>query len=200
MVNAINTENAAREDVTKAMDGDELVIEFSRATNTPDNMLANLVLENADDKFGEGATAVWSSDKKLVVTLGTGSAISTSSKIIVKNVKFANGTGKLSQNNENESDAVAVTGKFDGREYWIDSATKTVANGRTRITVALTKSAIATEATNVFAICQAYNSKNTVETISAIGVPDKATNSFVFDFSATNLTDFEVVVLKGDYE
>lgn len=197
--NAINTENAAREDVTKAKDGDELVIEFNRATNTPDNMLANLALENADDKFGEGATAVWNSDKKLVVTLGTGSAISTSSKIIVKNVKFANGTGKLSQSNASESEAIAITGKFDGREYWIDSATKAVANGRTRITVSLTKSAIATEATNVFAICQAYNSKNTVETISAIGVPDKATNSFIFDFNATNLTDFEVVVLKGDY-
>lgn len=197
--NAINTENAAREDVTKAKDGDELVIEFGRATNTPDNMLENLALENAEDKFGEGATAVWSGDKKLVVTLGEGAVISTSSKIIVKNVKFANGTGKLSQSNADESEAVAVTGKFDGREYWIDNATKSVANGRTRITVSLKKSAIATEATNVFAICQAYNSKNTVETISAIGVPDKAENSFVFDFNATNLTDFEVFVLKGDY-
>ncbi len=197
--NALNTENAAREDVTKALDGDELVIEFNRATNKPADMITNLSLENADDKFGEGATAVWATDKKLVVTLGTGSVVTTSSKIIVKNVKFANNTGKLSQTDANTSEATAITGKFDGREYWVDSATKAVANGRTRITVALTKSAIATEATNVFAICQAYNSKNTVETISAIGVPDKATNSFIFDFNATNLTDFEVFVLKGDY-
>lgn len=63
----------------------------------------------------------------------------------------------------------------------------------------IVKSPIATDTTNIFAVCQAYNSRNTVETISAIGVPNKATHLFVFDFNAANFADFDVLVLKGDY-
>ena len=197
---AVGVDNTSREDVSVAKAGDKIIIEFSRSTNKPDNMLANLSTDaTGDNPFGVGAEASWEGFKKLVITLGTEPTITVSNKITVKNVKFANGTGRLSQGNVNESEPCAITGKFDGREFWITSATKKTTNNRTRVEVDMTGSTLASDLTNVFAICQAYSSGNVVKTISAIEINDIAEQSLMFDFTATDLSDFEVFVLKGDY-
>lgn len=197
---ANNVENAPREDVTKGLEGDNIIVRFEDVTNKLDGDDAKTNVEVVGtDSFGENYTAVWSDNKTIVITLGTDPIITTATKIIVKDVKFANGTGYLA---EGGADRITktLTGQFDGRMYWIVNPAKNDANGRVRVVGTINKADITNPAVlTPYVICQAINSNDVVLSINAIKLSDVASNEVVFDFDAANLAKIKMFVLNGDY-
>jgi len=199
-VKANNTENAPRADVTKGLEGDNIIVRFEDVTNklAGDDAKANVALVGTDS-FGENYTATWSDNKTIVITLGTNPVITTATQVIVKDVKFANGTGFLGEGGADQI-TKTLTGQFDGRTYWIVNPDKNDVNGRVRVVGTINKADITNPAVlTPYVVCQAMNSKDVVLSINAIKLADVATNDVVFDFDATNLAKIKMFVLNGDY-
>lgn len=200
-VKANATESAPREDVTKGLKGDNIIVRFEDVTNKTagTDAKANIELVTVTDSFGEGYTATWSDNKTIIVTLGENPAVTTESQVIIKDVKFANRTGYLAENGA-EQVTKSLTGQFDGRTYWIVNSDKVTANGRVRVVGTINKADITNPAVfTPFVVCQAMNSENVVLSINAIKLSDIDTSDVVFDFDATNLAKIKMFVLNGDY-
>ncbi len=196
-VKANDTDNAPRADVTKGLAGDNIIVKFEDVTDklAGSDASANIILDDAGDSFGTGYTAIWSDSKTIEVTLGTDPVITNSSKVIIKDVKFANGTGYLASGGATQV-TKELTGQFDGKRYWITNVAKTTTKERVRVT-----GTVSTEYNGVkpFVVCQAMTASNTVLSISAVKLNDVASSDVVFDFSATNVAKIKMFVVDGDY-
>lgn len=199
-VRANNTDNAPREDFTKGLKGDNIVIRFEDITDKAAgaDAKANIELASGED-FGTDYTAVWDDNKTIIITLGENTTVTTASQIKIKDVHFANGTGYLAEGGANEV-VKALTGQFDGRKYWIVNPEKNDVNGRARVVGMINKADITTPAVlNPFVVCQSYNDAGTVISINATSIADTVSNNVVFDFDAANLSKIKLFVLGGDY-
>lgn len=199
-VKANNTDNAPREDITKGAQGDNIIVRFADVTDKAAgaDAAANVELVSGES-FGTGYTAVWSDYKTIVITLGEGTTVTTASRIRIKDVHFANGTGYLAAGSTNAVES-GLTGQFDGRKYWIVNPDKQNVNGRVRVVGMINKADITdAQALSPFVVCQAYNSAGTVISINAASIADSVSNNVVFDFDAANLSKIKLFVLGGDY-
>lgn len=203
-VKANNTDNAPREDFTKGIKGDNIIVRFEDATDkvagTDAKANIEFVATSEDDAgFGTDYTAVWNDNKTIIVTLGEGATVTTASEVKIKDVKFANGTGYLAEGSSNEV-VKSLTGQFDGRKYWIINPDKNDTNGRVRVVGVVNKADITNpEVLNPFVVCQSYNNAGVVLSINAMQIADEATNNVVFDFDAKDLAKIKLFVLGGDY-
>lgn len=199
-VRANNTDNAPREDFTKGLKGDNIVIRFEDITDKAagTDAKANVELVSEED-FGTDYTAVWNDNKTIIITLGENTTVTTASEIKIKDVHFANGTGYLAEGGANEV-VKTLTGQFDGRKYWIVNPEKNDVNGRVRVVGMINKADITAPAVlNPFVVCQSYNKSGTVISINATSIADTVSNNVVFDFDAANLAKIKLFVLGGDY-
>lgn len=199
-VRANNTDNAPREDFTKGLKGDNIVIRFEDITDkvAGTDAKANVELVSEED-FGADYTAVWNDNKTIIITLGEDTTVTTASEIKIKDVHFANGTGYLSDGGANEV-VKTLTGQFDGRAFWIVNPEKNEANGRIRVVGIINKADITAPAVlSPFVVCQSYNSAGTVVSINATSIADTVSNNVIFDFDAANLSKVKLFVLGGDY-
>lgn len=199
-VRANNTDNAPREDFTKGLKGDNIVVRFEDITDkaAETDAKANIELVSGED-FGTDYTAVWNDNKTIIITLGENTTVTTASKIKIKDVHFANGTGYLAEGSANEV-VKTLTGQFDGRKYWIVNSEKNAVNGRVRVVGMINKADITEPAVlNPFVVCQSYNNDGTVVSINATSITDAVSSSVVFDFDAAKLSKIKLFVLGGDY-
>lgn len=199
-VRANNTDNAPREDFTKGLKGDNIIIRFEDVTDKAAGADAksNVELVSAED-FGTDYTAVWNDNKTIIITLGENTTVTTASEIKIKDVHFANGTGYLADGGANEV-VKSLTGQFDGRKYWIVNPEKKDVNGRVRVVGMINKADITAPAVlSPFVVCQSHNSAGTVISINATSIADTVSNNVVFDFDAANLSKIKLFVIGGDY-
>lgn len=199
-VRANNTDDAPREDFTKGLKGDNIVIRFEDVTDKAagTDAKANIELVSGED-FGTDYTAVWNDNKTIIITLGENTTVTTASEIKIKDVHFANGTGYLADGGADEV-VKNLTGQFDGRKYWIVNPEKKDVNGRVRVVGMINKADITAPAVlSPFVVCQSYNSAGTVIAINATSIADTVSNNVVFDFDAANLSKIKLFVLGGDY-
>lgn len=129
--------------VNKRGDISYLTVIFNKPTNMDGNM-ANVTLNDDSEEssaalLGAGATMTWETATKLVITLGAESKLknekelSAGATISFANLKFANGLGSV------DTEAVEITGSFDGRETKLDALTAKVEGEFTVATVTLNK-------------------------------------------------------------